>query len=68
MHRRVAVLVLCLCVGLSVCPFVCLSVTTLASSLFVSTVQVRYIGQSFINFNSWIFEKNLKSYGVKKPI
>ena len=51
------------------CLSVCLSVTTLAVALFISTIKLRYEGLQlsilFI-FNSWIFKKNdsLKSCGV----
>ena len=59
----------CVCVCLSVC----LSVTTLAATSFVFTLKSRYVGvcyRLFLDFNKWIFEKNLpfESYGVKKPI
>ena len=42
----------------------CVSVPTLASTLFVSTFQVRYIRLSFrlfSIFNSWIFDKTFQS-------
>ena len=54
MHRRVTVLVLC----------VCLSVTTLAASLFILTLKVRYVGgyyRLFLDFNSWILDKTFRS-------
>ena len=44
--------------------FVCVSVPTLASTSFVSTVQVRYIRLLFrlySIFNSWIFDKAFRS-------
>ena len=47
------------------CLSVCLSVTALAATAFVSTCNERHLRQYyrlFLDFNSWIF----KSYGVKK--
>ena len=58
MHRRVTVLVLCVCLS------VCLSVTTLAATSFVLTLKVRYVGgyyRLFLDFNSWIFDKTFRS-------
>ena len=52
MHKRVTVLVLCMCV------YTCMSVTTLASTWFVYTFQVRYVWLLFrlyLIFNWWIF-------------
>ena len=54
MCRRVMVLVLCVCMS------VCLSVTTLAATAFVSTDKARYLRLSFrvfFIFIIWIFEK-----------
>ena len=53
---------MCVCV----CVSVCLSVTTLAlaATSFVFTLKSRYVGVSyrlFLDFNSWIFEKNFHS-------
>ena len=58
MRRRVAVLVLCVCV--CVCVSVCLFVTTLAATSFISTFEVRYmyVGvyyRLFLEFNLWFF-------------
>ena len=50
MCRRVTVLVLCVCV----------SVMTFSVTLFVSTLESRYVGvdyRLFLIFNSWIFDK-----------
>ena len=57
-----------------VCLSVCPSVTTLAASASVHTPGTNdtrgFLLGFFLDFDSWIFEKNLtfKSYGVKKPI
>ena len=43
-----------------VCLCVCMSVTTLVSTSFISTFQVRYVRLSFrlfLIFNSWVFDK-----------
>ena len=48
MHRRVTVFVLCV----SMYMYVCASVTTLASTLFVSALQVRYVWLSFSLFST----------------
>ena len=51
--------------GYGTCPVcVCVSVPTLASTMFVSTVQVRYVRLSFrlySIFNLWIFDKAFRS-------
>ena len=42
----------------------CKSVTTPASTSLVSTLKIRYVEVSlrlFLDFNSWIFEKSLRS-------
>ena len=62
---RVTVVVLCVCLS------VCVSVPALAASAFVYIRKQRYTRVSlrlFLDFDSWIFEKNLpfESYGVKK--
>ena len=59
------VVVLCVCVYLSV--------TALAASMPAYICNQRYSRGSlrlFLDFDSWIFEKNIpfKSYGMKKPI
>ena len=49
--------------GYSTC-FVCLSVTTLAATAFVSTCNQRHLRhyyRLFLDFNSWIFEKAFRS-------
>ena len=68
MRRRVTVHVhvLVLCVCLCVCLSVCLSVTTLAATSFVLTLEVRYmyVGgyyRIFLDFNLWIFDKTFPS-------
>ena len=53
--------------------YVCLSVPALAASASVETSKQRYSRVSlrlFMDFDRWIFEKNLpfESYGVKKAI
>ena len=48
----------------SVCLSVCLSVTTLATTSFILTLKVRYVGvyyRLFLDFNSWIFDKTFRS-------
>ena len=60
---RVTVLALCVC-PLSVCLSVCLSVTALAATAFVSTcnqLHLRNYYRLFLDFNSWIFEKAFRS-------
>ena len=47
-----------------VCLSVFLSVTTLAATLVVSTLKMRYVGgylRLFSVFNSWIFDKSFRS-------
>ena len=55
---RVTVLALCVCLS------VCLSVTALAATAFVSTCNQRHLRhyyRLFLDFNSWIFEKAFRS-------
>ena len=50
----------CVCVCLSFCK----SVTSPVSTSLVSTLKIRYVEVSlrlFLDFNSWIFEKSLRS-------
>ena len=59
----------CLSVCLSVCLCVYLSVPALAASASVETTKQQYSQVFLLDFDSWIFEKNLpyKGFGVKKP-
>ena len=55
---RVTVLALCVCLS------VCLSVTALAATAFVSTCNQRHLWhyyRLFLDFNSWILEKAFRS-------
>ena len=61
MHRRVTVLVLCVCVCVSVCVTVCLSVTTLAATSVIFMPKMRYIAYAFLGFNALIFNKSFRS-------
>ena len=50
--------------GVRFCLSVCLSVTALAATAFVSTCNERHLRhyyRLFLNFNSWIFEKAFRS-------
>ena len=54
----------CVCVCLSVCLCVCVSVTALATSVSAYIRKQRYTRvdfRFFLDFDSWIFEKNFRS-------
>ena len=48
-------------VALCVCVSVCLSVTALAATAFVSTCNERHLRHYYRLFNSWIFDKAFRS-------